>query len=151
MTAQFKRYGDSIWRTCKNSSNVALNFISGESTFGYSTGDWYTGGLLDGEYELRLFAQCTITAGAQPGFDESSSHVIVGLKDLESPRQFGFSEVVSLFPHTHTHTHTQLISLITLITLIYIQPADQSYFPGDEISVSFDEAIRCQKAHTSTH
>lgn len=116
---EYRSKGGTYWKRGLNIDGQVIDLTHKESEFGYADDKWFVAALPDGEYEVRFHAICMPSpGGAPPGIDENFSESVWGVVDREAPRQFGL-----------------------------IEPADGEYFPGDEISVSFDEPIYCSKPY----
>ncbi|EDQ87632.1 uncharacterized protein MONBRDRAFT_37822 [Monosiga brevicollis MX1] len=113
----YRRVGDVDWAYARNASGDILNFMYGESDYGYSTLEWNTDGVLDGEYELMAVSECT-AAGLDPpdGINEVFSSTISGRIDREAPGVFSQPE-----------------------------PVDGVFSAGDVISVKMTEDIVCSR------
>lgn len=116
ITPQYRAAGTQLWKPCRQANGTILNLKTFEDRLGYATHYWSVGTMEDGVYDLRLHAACQSTGSTGDGIDESMSKTIVGRIDREPPRQFGAT-----------------------------QPARGKYFPGDLMSVSFDEPVQCKK------
>eukprot|EP00730_Choanoeca_flexa_P007844 TRINITY_DN12401_c0_g1_i6.p1 TRINITY_DN12401_c0_g1~~TRINITY_DN12401_c0_g1_i6.p1 ORF type:complete len:2361 (+),score=333.61 TRINITY_DN12401_c0_g1_i6:340-7422(+) len=114
----YRRENDVQWRTARLANGSAINFAPYESAFGYAKREWNVGALADGQYQIRARAQCRATSlDAPEGIDEVFSVALTGTIDRQAPK---------VFDHVP-------------------QPVDGIYEPGDSISVSFTEAIDCNR------
>jgi len=119
VVAEYRPVGSVQWHTCRDRKGTDLEFKQSVSVYGYSTLRWDAGPVPDGKYELRLHSKCKAAGGESlPGLDEAFSPVLTGTLDRQVPRQFGVSE-----------------------------PSNGLYFPGSEMSVTFDEQIRCTQPY----
>ena len=76
--------------------------------------------LPEGAYELAVRTTCRAsTSKALPGADSFVSKPVNGLVDRTAPTKFGQGSL----------------------------PSNNAYFPGDEISISFNEEIDCSKPY----
>lgn len=124
---EYRRVGNDLWRSAQNQNDVDIDFIemiqNGEidepESNAILSSNWNVAVLQDGEYLLRATTKCERTLGiaqAPHGLDEWKSATLLVVIDRDEPDQFGFME-----------------------------PADREYFPGDEMSVQYDEPINCQQ------
>lgn len=91
------------WHDALDEGGSVLELRDAESSIGGARGHWRVPDL-DGIYEIRLKAQCSVSSG--PEFDQATSDIITGVIDRQPPRLFSrFNE-----------------------------PADGIYLPGDIIS-----------------
>jgi len=117
VVAEYRALGEPKWSPCLDVDGGAIEVQDEESDFGYATAYWFVGPLPDGAYQVRWRTVCTPSGSdPPPGMDSYSSEFISGTIDRVPPVQFGL-----------------------------VEPADQEYYPGDEVSVQFDEPIRCMK------
>ncbi len=89
-----------------------------ETDFGFAEGYWKVDNVPDGDYELSLFAKCVSSGmtSAPPGLDNYRSVIVPGSIDRTVPVQFGAAK-----------------------------PLTTDYYPGEEISVSFNDDINCNQ------
>ncbi|EDQ84049.1 uncharacterized protein MONBRDRAFT_39396 [Monosiga brevicollis MX1] len=78
----YRRVGDVDWAYARNASGDILNFMYGESDYGYSTLEWNTDGVLDGEYELMANAASEISWTYEYEAPTTTSSVSVAINDL---------------------------------------------------------------------
>ncbi len=81
---------------------------------------WNASGLIDGQYEIAVRTVCLPSKTGNKKFDESLSAVVPLTMDLTSPRPIRQAS----------------------------KPAG-AYFPGDEISMAFDEDLDCSGLRVS--
>ena len=92
-----------------------------EPDFGFAEGYWSVNNVPDGDYEISLYARYVSSgmASPPPGLDDYRSLVITGTIDRVAPVRFG-----------------------------YAKPVVGRYFPGDDISIAFNEEINCNAPFT---
>ena len=117
-----RRKGVTLWSLCRDASGNELSLGDVETESGYATAYWDVSKLQDGEYDMRLRTQCkpAATDAPPPGMNEQFSVVLPGVFDRKAPEVFGK----------------------------FAEPADGEYAPGDYISVTFDEPLRCTQPYT---
>ncbi|EGD74786.1 hypothetical protein PTSG_07019 [Salpingoeca rosetta] len=114
---EFKPVNSYIWLLARDENGDALDIRERENEYGYITSWWDASTLLEGDYHLRIRAQCQASINEVPdGIDEKLSLVAAGVVDRDPPVVFGFPE-----------------------------PADGEFFPGDEISFQFNEDVECRQ------
>ncbi|EGD77163.1 hemagglutinin/amebocyte aggregation factor [Salpingoeca rosetta] len=114
---EFKPVNSYIWLLARDENGDALDIRKRENEYGYITSWWDASTLLEGDYHLRIRAQCQASINEMPdGIDEKLSSVALGVVDRDPPVVFGFPE-----------------------------PADGEFFPGDEISFQFNEDVECRQ------
>mgnify|MGYP007037809620 CR=1 FL=1 len=100
--------GPDSWRDALANEGGILELRDRETQYGGAVGRWLVPST-DGEYEIRLKAQCEFALGAE--FDQSTTSAITGVIDRSPPR-----------PFSRFH-----------------EPADGVYAPGDTIAVAWYE------------
>ena len=114
---EYKPLRSIVWLSARDKDSEELDIRTLENEFGYVTVWWYVADLTNGEYELRIRAQCTASINEVPdGIDENYSQQVVGHVDREAPVIMG-----------------------------YPSPADGEFQPGDDIAFEFDEELQCAK------
>ncbi|EGD77107.1 hypothetical protein PTSG_07442 [Salpingoeca rosetta] len=114
---EYKPAASSVWLLARDIDGNTLDLRLMENEYGYVTIYWDVSGITDGDYELRIRAQCTASINEVPdGIDEQYSSTATGVIDRSAPQVLGYPE-----------------------------PADGEYSPGDEIAFEFDEDVQCAK------
>ncbi|EGD77307.1 hypothetical protein, variant [Salpingoeca rosetta] len=114
---EYKPRVSNTWLLARDTNGDALEISGLENEYGYVTVWWDVGTLAEGEYELRIRAQCQPSINEVPeGIDEQYSITVAGSVDRTPPQVLGFPE-----------------------------PADGEYEPGDDIAFEFDEPLQCMK------
>ncbi|EGD75040.1 hypothetical protein PTSG_12565 [Salpingoeca rosetta] len=114
---EFKPANSYVWLLARDENGDALDIRERENEYGYITSWWDASTLLEGDYHLRIRAQCQASINEMPdGIDEKLSSLALGVVDRDPPVVFGFPE-----------------------------PADGEFFPGDEISFQFNEDVECRQ------
>ncbi|EGD80412.1 hypothetical protein PTSG_11057 [Salpingoeca rosetta] len=114
---EYKPAASSVWLLARDIDGNTLDVRLMENEYGYVTTYWDVSGITDGDYELRIRAQCTASINEVPdGIDEQYSSTATGVIDRSAPQVLGYPE-----------------------------PADGEYSPGDEIAFEFDEDVQCAK------
>jgi len=107
------------WQQALDVDSQPIDVRLSENSFGFASPYWNAAALSDGIYQIRYFSQCSASAGdVPPGTDGSTSAIITGRIDRTAPSVFGL-----------------------------IEPTDQQFFLGDEVSFTFDEELRCSKPY----
>ncbi|EGD74967.1 hypothetical protein PTSG_07192 [Salpingoeca rosetta] len=116
---EYKPTASHVWLQARDKQGEALDIKNMENEFGYVTIWWDVSAITNGDYDLRIRAQCTASINEVPdGIDENLSLVALGVVDREAP-----------------------------VVLGYPEPADGQYQPGDDMAVEFDEPLQCTKPH----
>ena len=114
---EYKPLRSIVWLSARDKDSEELDIRTLENEYGYVTVWWDVSALTNGEYEMRIRAQCTASINEMPpGIDENYSHSATGDVDRETPVVLGFPS-----------------------------PADGEYKPGDDIAFEFDEPVQCTK------
>ncbi|EGD79681.1 hypothetical protein PTSG_10665 [Salpingoeca rosetta] len=114
---EYKPANSYIWLLARDENGDALDIRERENEYGYITAWWDASTLLEGDYHLRIRAQCQASINEMPdGIDEKLSSVATGVVDRDPPVVYGFPE-----------------------------PADGEFFPGDEMSFQFNEDVECRQ------
>lgn len=115
ITVEYRPLGSLFWRRARDAAGAVLDLTELEDPFGFALFQWDVAPLPDGVYDLRVAARCTASPVGGE-FDLTTTAVLPGVIDRTPPTQFGYAE-----------------------------PADGVFFPGDEVSFSFDADIQCAK------
>lgn len=118
---QYREPGDAEWTTARNLNGELADLTALEDEFGFAEFFWFTATLPDGRYELRTRTSCEPTIAALAYLDTYETEHLVGSLDRAAPALFGAPE-----------------------------PADEVYWPGDEISFTFTEPLLCNLPHVFT-
>ncbi|EGD76248.1 hypothetical protein PTSG_11664 [Salpingoeca rosetta] len=114
---EYKPANSYVWLLARDENGDALDIRERENEYGYITSWWDASTLLEGDYHLRIRAQCQASINEMPdGIDEQVSSIALGVVDRSPPVVFGFPE-----------------------------PADGEFFPGDEMSFQFNEDVECRQ------
>jgi len=114
---EFKPVSSYVWLLARDDKGDALDIRERANEYGYVTSWWDASTLMEGDYHLRVRAQCTASINEMPdGIDVKHSAIVTGRVDRDPPVVFGFPE-----------------------------PADGEFFPGDAMSFEFNEPIECRQ------
>jgi len=114
---EYRPTGTYEWYPAKNMTDGIIDFMLIQGVYGYYTAAWKTAGVVDGKYELRALAQCSLKVPGQitsPGMLSSSTSEVPGVIDRKAP------EVFQTTPQ-----------------------AGQKFLPGSVIKIEFNEQIAC--------
>ena len=112
----------SSWRPAQSVGGGDLELV--DDSYGNAQGRWNVQSLPDGEYEVRVVSRCVPWSGSGhvgQGVNQFASDVARVVLDRRPPLPFGL-----------------------------IEPSDGVYFPGDELSATFDKALDCSKPYSFT-
>ncbi len=100
--------------------DAALDFKAAENNLGLATLDWTPTALMP-DGAYFLRAKTTCNASSNPSYDAATTRPLRGVLDRTAPHKFGSQE-----------------------------PSDLEYWPGDGITITFDEALDCSLPYQFT-